>query len=113
MLIYPFMDKDILINIFGKDLYMNDKLEGLGDLLLDEKQIKPFECVGTREELKAALFLASEKQIVPSQKLLLLLKAKYVRNVKLQRSKVEALLDDWNRDNNLPPVFDQLLQKTL
>lgn len=47
--------------IFGSNLFANEKLLPLFQELWGEKRIKPFDCVGTPEEVKAALLLASKQ----------------------------------------------------
>ena len=56
----PFMDKEKLIAIFGKNL-LNDKDQQQGyDELIGIKGHRPFECVGEIEESKAAFILLSK-----------------------------------------------------
>lgn len=47
--------------IFGRNLLADKKLLPLFQELWGEKRIKPFDCVGTPEEVKAALLLASRQ----------------------------------------------------
>ena len=51
--------------------------------LISESEVKPFECVGTREELKVALGLIADSQI----------------------------LDSWSERNNLPDKYQEILKK--
>jgi UDP-N-acetyl-alpha-D-muramoyl-L-alanyl-L-glutamate epimerase len=53
-----FIEKDELIKFFGKNLYADKSLFNLYLELLGEKNIKPFDCVGTPEEVKVAFYLA-------------------------------------------------------
>ncbi len=57
-----FISKEKLISIFGKNLFEDNNLLPLFKELLGISKIKPFECVGTPEEMQYALYLASEKQ---------------------------------------------------
>ena len=58
----PFLYKEELISIFGKDLFEEkDMLNTLLELI-GEKETKPFECVGTVEEVKYALSLTIQRQ---------------------------------------------------
>ena len=54
ILLYQFMPKDT-ISIFGSNLLENPEVTDLIQHLSGEKQPKPFECVGTKREIKAAL----------------------------------------------------------
>lgn len=53
-----FVPKKELIKIFGKNLYEDKKMLNLFLELWGEKNIKPFECVGTPEEAILAVYLA-------------------------------------------------------
>jgi hypothetical protein len=53
----PFLDHGQLISIFGTDLGANPDNAEILRTLLGMDRAKPFECVGTREETVAALFL--------------------------------------------------------
>jgi UDP-N-acetyl-alpha-D-muramoyl-L-alanyl-L-glutamate epimerase len=53
-----FIPKKELIKIFNKNLYAQEKILELYLELAGEKNIKPFDCVGTPEEVKAAMYLA-------------------------------------------------------
>ncbi len=78
----PFIEEQKLIDMFGGNLFADASLLPLFKELLGIEGIKPFECVGTPEETKAALFLAHkagsfagtpvmqmfEKEILPSMK---------------------------------------------
>jgi len=61
LILSPFLPKDTLINIFGKNLFQDpDILINLRDILGFGKR-KPFDCVGTPQEAKAAFYLARDK----------------------------------------------------
>ena len=50
-ILYPYLERDEIIKIFWKDLYEEKKLEKIFRELLLIDWIKPFECVGTNEEV--------------------------------------------------------------
>lgn len=56
-----FVDKEELTRIFGKDLYEEKSLENLFKELLGLEWTKPFECVGTNEEMVLAMNLWMKK----------------------------------------------------
>jgi UDP-N-acetyl-alpha-D-muramoyl-L-alanyl-L-glutamate epimerase len=56
-----FLSKDEVVKIFGKNLYADEKLIDTYKELLGIKDIKPFECVGTPEEVREAFQKAKEK----------------------------------------------------
>lgn len=53
-----FLDKEDLLTMFGTNLFEDESLIPLFEELLGVKNFKPFECVGTPEETKAAFLLA-------------------------------------------------------
>jgi UDP-N-acetylmuramoylalanine-D-glutamate ligase len=61
LMLAPFINKKELIGIFHKNLFAQNSLIPIFQDLLGFGKIKPFDCVGTFEESRAALFLASKK----------------------------------------------------
>ena len=57
IILSPFVSKEELINIFSKNLFEDKDLEEYFLQLCGERETKPFECVGTVSEVKAALTL--------------------------------------------------------
>ncbi len=53
-----FLDKADLLHMFGANLFDDETLVPLFEELLGIRNFKPFECVGTQEETKAAFVLA-------------------------------------------------------
>lgn len=60
-LFYPYLEKEKLFKIFKKDIFENKKLLSIMKGLLEEKKVKPFECVGTKKENKIAFDLSLKK----------------------------------------------------
>ena len=67
---------EAVIDIFGKNLSQDSQLADLLAHLIGEKSPKPFECVGTTREIKAALESSPDLQL---------------------------LLADWGHDGFIPP----------
>jgi len=57
----PFMDKERLIDIFAKNLFADESLLPLFKELAGVKDFKPFECVGTPDEIRTALQWVRER----------------------------------------------------
>ncbi|MDO8633294.1 MAG: hypothetical protein Q7K38_01985, partial [Candidatus Wildermuthbacteria bacterium] len=87
--LYPFAGKEQTVAIFKKDLLKDKKLKPLLDELTGKRKFKPFECVGTIEESKAALALA------------------------LGKIHDHKVLHSWNSQHFLPPAFEKLLKGTV
>jgi len=61
LMLAPFMPRERLIGIFGKDMLDDRALMPLFADVLGFGDMKPFDCVGTFEEAQAAFFLAREQ----------------------------------------------------
>lgn len=61
LLLSAFLEKEELVGIFGKNLFVDAELLPLFRDVLGFGEMKPFDCVGTFEESRAALFLAAKK----------------------------------------------------
>lgn len=57
-ILFPFLDENTMIQIFGQNLFDNPKLVPIAHELVGMKTNKPFDCVGTYLESKAAFWLA-------------------------------------------------------
>lgn len=55
IILAPFLEKEVLSGHFGKDLLEDESLIPILDELIGIKETKPFECVGTVWEVRAAL----------------------------------------------------------
>ncbi|MCL2070687.1 MAG: hypothetical protein FWH07_00435 [Oscillospiraceae bacterium] len=62
IMLATFLDDNALISIFGENLLNNQELAALLAALIDPQQDKPFECVGTRDEVNCALFAAIKRR---------------------------------------------------
>lgn len=60
-LLAAFLPKDELVSLFGKNLFEDETLIPLYKELLGLEGFKPFECVGTPEEVQAAFHLIRER----------------------------------------------------
>lgn len=61
IMLLPFVDVNDLIGIFGKDMLDDISLSDTFSGLIGLSEVKPFECVGTIEEVNYALNLSYEK----------------------------------------------------
>lgn len=123
-ILYPFIEEKNLLKIFGKNLFANEKLLPIMLQLLGEKELKPFECVGTKKESLIAFYL-SWKKSMSFEKLPFLLE--YFEEKILPRTEPKALvrglpkhknlekeskkiLKSWSNQNYLPKHFEKILK---
>ena len=107
----PFLYKEKLVNIFSKDLFEEKKLLKMFIDLTGYGETKPFECVGTFDEVKYAITktisnLEKEKRNLPY-----LLKY-YKENYELADLK-EDLTKKYNEENNLNPELNEILRNLI
>jgi hypothetical protein len=105
MILYPFVSKEELLSIFGFDLFEKKELLPILKELIGEKDVKPFECVGTRKEALVALYLSYkkgedayllkyfEKNVLPKRK-------------DWEKMVIEAM-EHWNKKNFIPGYFKE------
>ena len=62
IMLYPFVEKEKLISIFSKDMLDVSEYKDMFLGLINDNYDKPFECVGTKEEINYVLSLAVKKE---------------------------------------------------
>jgi len=82
--LYPFLGEKDTVKIFNKNLLKDKKLKPLLDELTGKKRFKPFECVGTAQETRAAIALQDKTR--------------------------HPLLKAWNSKHFLPKKFESILK---
>lgn len=103
IMLSAFLNDDILIGIFGKNMLDNEKYRDMFKGLVYQDFDKPFECVGTRAEINLALYTASERR--KDGKLPLLLE-EYKKN---NNEKPQSLDNFFDKDNFVPKELVSLL----
>jgi UDP-N-acetyl-alpha-D-muramoyl-L-alanyl-L-glutamate epimerase len=114
VMLYPFVSLGDIVEIFGINLL--DQASFLSELesLVGMSDQKPFECVGTKEEVKIGLYLSwqKNKELGVEQPVLL----NYFENEIMTKEqnwqqRANNLLNSWNSNNLLPPEFGEILKK--
>ena len=90
IILSPFLSREKLIAIFGKDLMADESLRPIFEELNGTAPVKPFECVGTVEEVRACM-----------------------EAVNGSRNKVDEILHRFNMQHFLPVQFEQILKTAL
>lgn len=111
IILSPFLYKNKLIEIFNEDLYEKESLLNTFIELCGYGKTKPFECVGTYEEVNFAISKTIQNLIENNIKLPYLLRY-YSENYSLTNTKVD-ITNQYNEENNLPKEFDKILRKAI
>lgn len=105
IILSPFIDPETMKEIFGKDMLDDSGMQTFFNELTGLSETKPFECVGTIDEVNTALAL-TEMRFYRDKEKPLLLKNPSVCNIKTQ-------LSGFCTDNNLDPELQRLLKNTV
>jgi UDP-N-acetyl-alpha-D-muramoyl-L-alanyl-L-glutamate epimerase len=115
IILAPFIDYDQLVRIFGNDLFADAGLIELLDQLTGQADIKPFECVGTIEEVNIALTETIHKLETEQQELPVVLKyyAAGSRYAKYADQDIWVLLAGYSKPHFLGHRFEKILLESL
>ena len=122
IILSPFLSREKLTTIFGKDLMADTSLQPILEELNGTAAVKPFECVGTVEEVRACLNATAKVPepvegptnldcFVPRNDAKRLSEAKVPEPV--EGPTVEEILSRFNTNHFLPPQFEQILKSRL
>ncbi len=111
--LYLFVEEKILIKIFHKNLFNDQKLLPIMQELIGEKKFKPFECVGTKKESIIAFYLSWQKKKNNGEELPFLLKW-FEKNVLPKEKKwkkvSKEIMQGFDQNHFLPPKFEKILK---
>lgn len=107
IMLSPFLTSDQLVSIYGADLFENKDLLPVMKQLAGFSEEKPFECVGTIDEVNAALCHTIRFQY--KNKYLPFLLSAYSDMMGLGECNLQFLLESWNADNFLDDKMNTLL----
>ena len=108
IILSPFLYKEKLVKIFGEDLYEKETLLKTFIELAGYGETKPFECVGTYEEVNFAISKTIKILEEKNEELPFLLKY-YKNNYKLYNFQ-NNITKLYNEENNLPSKLNDLLR---
>ena len=110
ILLFPFL-KQKTVDIFGKNLYQDLNLAPTLEQLSGIKQPKPFECVGTKEEIIIGLYLSLKQYKDKLPKLLKFSQEKILNQEKNLEKRTDTLLQSWGYDQFLASQQKQILKE--
>lgn len=104
IILTPFLTEEALLDIFGEKLLDKASLEICFRELTGLEENKPFECVGTRKEVLAALKYFVENGGRS------LLTDKYRDAILAEPANVSDMLGEWVEENNVPDACREILK---
>ncbi len=110
IILSPFLTQEKLISIFGANILDDKKLWHTLDELTGVAAEKPFECVGTVGEVRAALNMLLQNQ---EEKHIPALLEIYKNQNLLTNIPANQLLKQFDKNNYLKPDFEQIVKKAL
>ena len=113
--LYPFLNKILLEDIFGENIFRKINLIPLTEELIGEKNFKPFECVGTKKESLIAFYLSWKKsqQRHESSFILRHFEKKILPRYPKLEKETKKIMNSWNKHNNLPKEFKKMLKDAI
>lgn len=111
--LFPFVPYSDMMEIFGRDYLTDPVILKFVEELVGLTPVKPFECVGTRDESKLAVVLSVEKYMSQHKEIpegLLKIKSDLgvtdVDRIRLQ----SEVIENWGDTYNLPPEYLAILR---
>lgn len=111
IMLSPYLYKEELINIFEKDLYEDKELLKTFIELTGNGETKPFECVGTFEEVNYAITTLIKKLEKEGKELPYLLQ--YYKNNCKESDIKEDITKRFNNENNLSDEQVTILKEAI
>ena len=113
LILSPFLSREQLIASFGGDLFQTPEIIEHIKAEIGLTPVKPFECVGTRDEARLALLLVIKRYLREGQEVpeaLLLLKSELHISEETEAELTKRLLNTWADTYNLPPEYLAVLK---
>lgn len=114
IMLSAFLTSDKLHDIFGSNMFENINLTSILDGLVSSKHDKPFECVGTKEEINYALYITINKLKENNSQIPKLLEY-YLNNYSeiydniISSNTKDNVENYYDTENNLPIGFKELI----
>ncbi|OFV97058.1 MAG: hypothetical protein A3H28_11175 [Acidobacteria bacterium RIFCSPLOWO2_02_FULL_61_28] len=114
--LYPFLEREQMLAIFGSDLFAWEGAAEVLRTLLGLDAHKPFECVGTRDETLAAIYLCAEKikgQGIPLPASLREIEETILATRRDLPELARSILTAWSDQHHLPLDLAELLRQKI
>jgi len=104
LMLAPYINHNELENIFGKDIFSNLELKNTLEELLGLKMTKPFECIGTVDEVRAVVNQLITDEYYSKKPL-------FANLTPLPAPSLKTIEESWNDIHYLPLDFEKILKK--
>ena len=115
IILSPFIALDRLTQIFGTDMLKQENLLPIFDQLIGAAPEKPFECVGTCDEVNTAICMVIHRSIEKGEKLPKLYE--YYKSKEQYKAYIQTenpYLSYYNEENSVPEeLVEQLKERML
>lgn len=111
ILMAAYLDDEDCISIFGEDLLNNADLYPLLMELCGLSDNKPFECVGTREEVQVALALGIRRRKENRKPLGCLYMMYLDQVIEVSMVNINAVKNEWNNEHQIPSHLLKLVKE--
>jgi len=109
IMLAAFLEEKEVEHIFSKNLFDLPELKITFLELLGRKNIKPLECVGSVEEVEAALLIICKKKKFFDSHLMKLFKKEIFPGIKNKNQLIEKVLSIKNNFSNIPKEFHKII----
>ncbi len=111
IILSPFNKPDEVKKIFGTNMLNDENMKDYFDGLAGFSDVKPFECIGTIEEVSAAIEKAIS--LYENEKIELPLLFGYYKDKvgEISNEKADSLLKEFNEINNVPEKFGKYIKE--
>lgn len=113
IMLSPYLDESKLIEIFGKNLLDDRSIKNIFDELTGISHHKPFECIGTIDEVNTALCMTIKKETTNKDYFLLNYYKSLPQYQKYIKSDLSLLEKQYDKNNFLPDNLKAILKKAL
>ena len=110
IMVKAFLQDGDMNKIFKTDMLDNEALKDIFNGLVYPDWDKPFECVGTKDEINLSINMIVDRLNSENKELPALLKG-FKTNIEDLGKAIEQAKDAWNHENNLPQVFEAALKE--
>jgi UDP-N-acetyl-alpha-D-muramoyl-L-alanyl-L-glutamate epimerase len=113
IILSPFIPLNELVYIFGKNMFADASLLPYLKQLTGIEEVKPFECVGTVNEVNAALLLYIRRHQAGKWPVLLDFFSNTELYARLHNYEPQQVLQEYNPDHFVLPQFEKILKEKL